>query len=195
MAKQAEVSITGLKRNEVTIGVKGTTPLIVHRFAEKARKEMLDKQMKKARSGKEAKDPNKDYLGSIYFLEDKKRSGFPAVGFKAAMVRAGKQLGYTMTDLRGMFFVKADEGDLIQIHGDHRMREDIVRLNGGTSDIRFRAEYPEWNADITIQYNANAISAEELVKLVEVAGFACGIGEWRPEKSNTGSFGLFEIDN
>ena len=35
----------------------------------------------------------------------------------------------------------------------------------------------------------------ELVKLVEVAGFACGIGEWRPEKSNTGSFGLFEIDN
>lgn len=195
MTKQNEISITGLKRNEVTINVKGTTPLIVHRFAEKARKEMLDKQMKKARTGKEAKDPEKDYLGSLYFLEDGKQTGFPAVGFKAAMVRAGKQLGYTMTDLRGMFFVKPDEGDLIKIHGDHHMREDIVRLNGGTSDIRFRAEYSEWKANITIQYNANAISAEELVQLIEVAGFACGIGEWRPEKSNTGSFGLFQIEN
>ena len=195
MAKQAEVNIEGLKRNEVTISIKGTAPLIVHKFAEKAKKMMLDKQMKKAVNGKEAKDPEADYQGSIYYFDDGKRTGFPAVGFKAAMVRAGKQLGHAMTDLRGMFFVLPDEGDLVEIHGEHRMREDMVRLNGGTADIRFRAEYPVWGADLTIQYNANAISAEQIAKLLEVAGFACGIGEWRPEKSNTGSYGLFHIDN
>jgi len=194
MAKQAEVNITGLERNEVTFGVKGTAPLIVHKWNQKAKQEMLNKQMKKASSGKAAKDPEADYLGSIYFFEDGKRTGFPAVAFKSAMVRAGKQLGYAMTDLRGMFFVLADEGDLVEIHGEHRMREDMVRLNGGTSDIRFRGEYPSWGADLTIQYNANAISAEQVAKLLEIAGFACGIGEWRPEKSNTGSYGLFSIE-
>ncbi|KKL28914.1 hypothetical protein LCGC14_2370360, partial [marine sediment metagenome] len=102
-----------------------------------------------AKSGKEAKDPEADYLATIYFLEDGKRTGFPAVGFKSAMVRAGKQLGYVMADLKGMFFVKPDEGDLVEIHGKHRLREDMVRIGMGTSDIRFRAEYPTWNADIT----------------------------------------------
>ncbi|HDY66589.1 MAG TPA: hypothetical protein ENH85_02230 [Candidatus Scalindua sp.] len=195
MAKRAEVSITGLKKNEVTISIKGTAPLITHKWSEKAKRQMLDKQMKKAKSGKEAKDPEADYLATIYFLEDGKRTGFPAVGFKSAMVRAGKQLGYVMADLKGMFFVKPDEGDLVEIHGKHRLREDMVRIGMGTSDIRFRAEYPTWNADITVLYNSSAISAEELAKLLEVAGFACGIGEWRPEKSASGSYGLFEIAN
>ena len=195
MAKQAEVSITGLKKSEVTISIKGTTPLITHKWSEKAKRQMLDKQMKKAKNGKEAKDPEADYLATIYFLDDGVRSGFPAVGFKSAMVRAGKQLGYVMADLKGMFFVLPDEGDLIEIQGEHRMREDMVRIGMGTSDIRFRAEYPFWKSDITILYNSSAISAEEIAKLLEVAGFACGIGEWRPEKSASGSFGLFEIDN
>jgi len=28
---------------------------------------------------------------------------------------------------------------------------------------------------------------------LSIAGFSCGIGEWRPEKSNSGSYGLFEL--
>jgi len=188
-----QVSIEGIKEEFLQIKIEGTAPLIVHRFSEKAKRQILDKQLKKAKTGKEARDPKADYHGSIYYFEDNEKTGFPAVGFKAAMVRAGKQLDYTMTDLRGMFFVVPDEGDLVEIIGKHRMREDMVRIGQGTSDLRFRAEYPIWSATITIRYNARAISEEELVKLIEQAGFSCGIGEWRPEKSNTGNFGTFKI--
>ena len=194
--KQTETTIEIPKVEIATVKfrVRGITPLIVSRFSEKAKQMMLEKQMKKASAGKEAKNPEEQYENSLYKFADGKRTGFPAVGFKAAMVRGGKQLGFTMTDLRGRFHVMADEGDLVEIHGEPHPREDMVRLATGVADIRFRGEYyAGWEAELTIQYFKNAISAEQLAQLISIAGFSCGIGEWRPEKSNSGSFGLFEL--
>jgi len=188
-----QISIEGVNVEFLQVKIEGTSPLIVNNFSQKAKNQILDKQMKKAKTGKEAKDPQADYKGSLYLFKDKKRTGFVSRGFKAAMVRAGKQLDYTMTDLRGRFFIVPDEGDLTEIKGKHRMREDRVTIGNGITDIRFRAEYPDWNAVLTIRFNSRAISEEELVKLVEQAGFSCGIGEWRPEKSNSGSYGTFKI--
>ena len=193
--KTENTIIPMMEKKTVTFKIKGVTPLIMNQFPEKARRKMLEKQMKKATKGMEAKDPDAMYKGSLYLLGDGKTPGFPAVGFKASMVRAGKQLGMNMTDTRGRFHVLADEGDLVKIEGEHHMREDVVRLESGVVDIRFRAEFSQWKAEIKIIYNVHAISEEQLLKLIEVAGFSCGIGEWRPEKSNSGSYGLFEIDN
>ena len=194
--KQEEIiAIPKIEIDVVKFKVRGITPLIVSKFSEKAKQMMLDKQMKKASAGKEAKDPQKQYEESLYRFSDG-RTGFPAVGFKAAMVRAGKQLGMVMTNLRGQFHVLAEDDDLIEIKGEQHIREDMVRLATGVADIRFRGEYSiGWTADITIQYFKNAISLEQLAQLVVLAGFSCGIGEWRPEKSNSGSYGLFELVN
>lgn len=194
--KQTEttIEIPKVEIAMVKFRVRGITPLIVSRFSEKAKLMMLEKQMKKASAGKEAKNPVEQYENSLYKFADGKRTGFPAVGFKAAMVRGGKQLGLTMTDLRGRFHVMADEGDLVEIHGEPHMREDMVRLATGVADVRFRGEYNVgWEAELVIQYFKNAISAEQLAQLISIAGFSCGIGEWRPEKSNSGSYGLFEL--
>ena len=141
--KQTEnvITIPKIEIEVVKFKVRGITPLIVSKFSEKAKQMMLDKQMKKASAGKEAKDPQQQYEESLYKFADGKHTGFPAVGFKAAMVRAGKQLGMVMTDLRGRFHVMAEEGDLIQIMGEPHIREDMVRLATGVADIRFRGEY------------------------------------------------------
>lgn len=189
---EKSISLPQLDIRQASFKIKGVTPLIVNRFDEKAQKMILDKQTKKATKGREAKNPEQQYKDSLYKIGTKK-TGFPAVGFKAAMVRGGKQLGLTMTDLRGMFHVAADDGDLVEIKGKHRMRKDMVRLATGVADIRFRAEYPSWEADLTISYNSAVISEEQLANLIRQAGFSCGIGEWRPEKSNSGSFGLFNL--
>ena len=197
--KKAESDVIAIPKIEIDVvkfKVRGITPLIVSKFSEKAKQMMLDRQMKKASAGKEAKDPQKQYEESLYRFADGKRTGFPAVGFKAAMVRAGKQLGMVMTDLRGRFHVMAEECDLIEIKGEPHIREDMVRLATGVADIRFRGEYSAgWEAEIAIQYFKNAISKEQLAQLVVLAGFSCGIGEWRPERSNSGSYGLFELVN
>ena len=150
--QQQPVTIPSMDKRNVSFQIKGVSPLIVSRFPEKAKQMMLEKQMKKATKGKEAKDPQAMYMSSLYLFSDGKTPGFPAVGFKSSMVRAGKQMGLNMTDTRGKFHVCADEGDLVKIEGDHRMREDMVRLQSGVSDIRFRAEFPVWTATIKIIY-------------------------------------------
>jgi hypothetical protein len=191
--KDLVLDIPELKIRQATFMIKGKTPLIMNRFDEKMQGKMLEKQMGKASEGKTLKDPEDLYKRSIYWFADGKRSGFPAVGFKAAMTRAGKQLGLNMTDTRGKFHIIGDENELVEIKGKHQMRSDMVRLQTGVADIRFRACYPEWSAAVTISYNENAITKEQLANLLRVAGFACGIGEWRPEKSNSGSYGLFDL--
>jgi hypothetical protein len=173
----------------IVVPVVGTAPLIVHKWSEKAKKEMRDKQTGKAKAPKAAKDPQQDFEDSLYRTSD--GYGFPAVAFKAAAVRAGTLLGMKMTETRQMFFVVPDEGDLIRIDGTPEMREDMVRLNGSTADIRYRGEFKSWTAELTIQHNSDLITAEQLVNLIEAAGFSVGVGEWRPEKN--GHFGRFAV--
>jgi hypothetical protein len=173
---------------EVTFRITGISPLICHRWSEKAKKEMLNKQMKKAAPAKAAKDPTADYLESLYPLEHGDGYGFPAIGFKAAMVRAGTYLDLKMTFLRGAFHVP---GELVKIEGEPKMREDMVRLQGSTADIRYRGEFFPWAAELPIIFNARVISAEQLANLVLTAGFSVGVGEWRPERD--GSYGMWEM--
>jgi len=93
-----------------------------------------------------------------------------------------------MTEARGAFFIM---GDIIPIVGEHKMREDIVRLNGRTADLRYRAEYPEWQITFIVNYNPDIIGVDSIINLLEVAGFHVGIGDWRPEKN--GTHGMFHV--
>ena len=187
MADSNTVVLPELRLRRLLIEVKGTAPLIVNRFSEKARQMMLDKQTKKASAGKEAKDPEAQYKASLYELPEG-GYGFPAAGFKAASVRAGTYADEKMTFLRGAYHV---DGDMVPIKGEPTMREDTVRLQGKTADIRFRGEFKDWSAVIPVTVNETAISIDQVVNLFRIAGFAVGIGEWRPEKN--GAYGRFEV--
>lgn len=175
-----------VRRLEITL--VGDSPLISHKWSEKAKKEMLDKQMKRAKAAKEAKDPEKDYRDSLYEHPDG-GYGFPCVAFKAAAVGACRfSDGIKMTEARGAFHVS---GELAKIDGEPSMREDMVRVGMGTADIRYRGEFKTWRTTLTIEYNANALSVEQIINLFNIAGFGVGVGEWRPEKD--GQYGRFHV--
>lgn len=173
----------------VGVTVVGTSALVCHRFSEKARKQILDKQMGKASAGRENKDPDEDYRQSMYIMPNGK-PGFPTIAFKCAMVTACTSFGKLISKVqaRQAFHVA---GELVEIQGDPVMREDMVRLNGKTADVRHRAQFTEWAVTLTIRYNARVLSAEQLVNLLNTAGFGVGVGEWRPEKN--GQFGTFAV--
>jgi hypothetical protein len=181
------VALPAMELRTIDLKIKGTSALISHRWSDKAKKQMLDKQTKKASVGKKAKDPEEDYEQSLYHL-DGGGFGFPSVAFKAAAVRAGTYSEQKMTFLRGAFHVL---GEFVKIEGNPRPREDMVRLQSGVADIRYRAEFPEWTATLPIKFNTRAISLEMLVNLFRIAGFSVGVGEWRPERD--GSYGMFEV--
>lgn len=183
-----EVKLAGLAIDGLRLRLVGTSALIVHKWSEKAKKQMLDKQMKRASQGKAAKDPEQDYRESLYIRDDGSY-GFPAVAFKAAAVRAGTYCDMKMVFLRGAFHV---EGDLVLIEGEPEPREDMVRVGMGTADIRYRPQFPKWATELDVTFNNRALTAEQILNLFEIAGFAVGVGEWRPEKD--GQFGRFRVE-
>lgn len=204
-----------------TVSIVGDSPLIVHAWSEKAKKEMLDKQMKKASKGKEAKNPVRDFLDALYWLDDngnhidvpdelkdatpdtdpeeimnvlrKGRYGFPACAFKASAIDAGYQQGVIAkkTTARGAFHII---GEFAVIEGIPEMREDMVQIGGisKVADIRYRPEFKNWRTKLTIRYNKNAISPEQILNLLNYGGFSNGVGEWRP--SRDGAFGTFHCE-
>lgn len=213
------ITIPAITLNTITLRVVGDSPLIVHNWSKKAKQEMLDKQMKKASTGKKAKVPAADFIESLYWLDEnnfeigvpeslqnitndtpyedimaevvKGRFGFKSCAFKASAIDAGYQQGILAkkTTARGAFHII---GDFVKIEGIPEMREDMVKIAMGTSDIRYRAEFKTWSAELTIRYNPVAISAEQIINLLNYGGFANGVGEWRPSKD--GSFGTFHVE-
>jgi len=171
----------------LTIEVVGTSPLICHRWSDSMREQIRAKQTKAASRGREAKDPDRDFRESLYVHPDG-GFGFPAVAFKAAAVRAGTYADMKMTFLRGAFHV---QGELVPIVGDPERREDMVRLQGSTADIRYRGQFPVWSAQVPVLLNVAALSIEQLANLFVIAGFAVGVGDWRPERN--GQYGRFEV--
>jgi hypothetical protein len=169
------------------VEVVGTSPLICHRWSDCMREQIRAKQTKAATRAREAKDPDRDYRESLYAHPDG-GYGFPAVAFKAAAVRAGTYADLKMTFLRGASHV---QGEFVRIVGEPEMREDMVRLQGSTADIRYRGQFPTWSAHVPVLLNVAALSVEQLANLFVIAGFAVGVGDWRPEKN--GQYGRFEV--
>ena len=196
------VSIPEIQIKTFTLKLIGDSPLITHAWNEKAKRMMLEKQMKAATSGRTAKDPYEDFFDSLYWLSErpakttiedvaKGRFGFPTTAFKAAAIDAGYQQGILekKTTARGAFHII---GEFAEIEGDKpEMREDMVRIGQGTADIRYRGEFKHWSVTLHIRYNPMAMSVAQIINLFNVGGFSNGVGEWRPAKD--GSYGTFHV--
>ena len=187
--KIVPIQLPKLDVRVITVKIVGDAPLICHKWSEKAKKQILDKQTGKASAGRELKNPEQDFEDSLYEFPGG-GYGFPAIAFKNAAVTACTSLGKSITKVaaRQAFHIC---GELVKIEGTPAPREDMVRVGMGTADIRYRGEFPEWSCTLTIRYNARVLTAEQISNMLNTAGFAVGVGEWRSEKD--GSFGLFHV--
>ena len=206
--EKTEVVIPAIDIRLATIKIVGDSPLIMHAWSDKAKQMILDKQMKKAKSkGHDAKKPVEDFINSMYWMSGKPTAYteeafaeaiengakfcFPTTAFKASAVSAAYRAGVTtnMVAMNGAFHI---DGEFTEIHGIPHIREDMVRIAMGGTDIRFRGQFDQWSAIFTAKYNAAVLSLEQLINMFNLGGFACGLGEWRPEKG--GTFGMYHVE-
>lgn len=212
--KETEViEIRPLDIKRVKVRITGDTPLIVHAWSEKAKRQMLEAQMKTTKTkAKEVRDPFDDFIQSLYWLEGKPEEstpdafedainngakwGFPVGAIKQAGNSAAYRLGWVKNQmqLRGSYFLQTEFGDMAEIKGSiPEIREDMVRIGMGSADLRYRGEFKNWYMDMTLEYNASGdMTLEQILNVINAGGYTCGIGEWRPEKD--GSFGKYHIE-
>lgn len=214
----ATVTIPKLRVRTIEVKIVGKSPLIIHAWSAKAVKMMLDKQMGKSSAGREKKNPIEDFKGSLYYLPNKAGFGIPAPSFKAAIVSAANDVDMKMTEVKRALHVSSYHVPIVaeplpkelwsdddheyakQIEFEHKfgcsMRRDMVRLESGVADVRFRGSWPNWKCTLQVEYNEAVLTAEQVVNLISAAGYGCGIGEWRPSSPNvrSGEFGRFSVE-
>lgn len=194
--KKKDVKLPALQIQRMTVKVKSLSPLIVNAFSVKSKEEMAAKQQKQARLAKEAKDPVACFNAARYVVNGK--DCVTAITVKKAIMTAATFADEFKSHIGMALFVRGSEsnGDFIPIKSAKpRMREDVVRVGAmtKTADLRYRPEYVDWKMEFVVEFNARVLTAEQVLNLVSIAGFSCGICEWRPQKGG-GDYGRFELD-
>lgn len=187
MPEKTKVEIPKIDIRKLTVTLVGDSPLVCHRISERAINAVLAKQLKKPKKGREAKDPKRDYKDSMY-LNASGKPVFPTIAFKKAAVDACTFLQMTKAFARGMFHTT---NEFTLIRGRPKMRRDFLPVGMGGRDVRFRAEFTKWEVELTLIYNATVVSPGQIINLLNIAGYAIGVGEHRPQKN--GSWGMFHV--
>ena len=194
--------------NRFQLWIVGDTPLIVHAWSEKAKRQMLEKQVKATKPGKEARDPQGDFVSSLYEMGEGSY-GFPATGIKNCILSAAhKDKGLARTAVMAALWIDADmvrtrpalagavcDMPLIRIFGGQpEMREDMVKIGSGlnkTANLAYRGQFTVWAMRVTGRVNSTVITPEALAFIIQESGMASGLGEWRNERK--GMFGAFHL--
>ncbi len=180
-----------------TLSIKGTAPFVQHKFSQKARLAMMEKMStpaaaKKSKSVRAVRDYDNEFVEAQHISTDG-WVGIPCPAFRAAMIDACRLAGLVMTKAKMSVFVipdgfdKDDGTPLVRLYSTKgpEKHEGLVRLETGVADVRIRPMWREWAAQVTIEYDADMITGESVINLLDRAGRQVGVGEGRPFSKNS----------
>jgi len=192
MAKQT-VNFKPLKIGTIKVKIKGKSPFlaepmdmtVVERYDKKKSNQVCDKD-----DISEEDKVKKKY----YFTKDGK-IGIPTRSFYNAMIKASsyffdKSAGGMRNVKEGVTVV----GDIMPLKfSSQEVLTHWGRTSGMTKSPRkiMRNAFNDWSCTLTIEYNQSQMSVEQIINILNWAGFHIGVGAFRKEK--TGNYGSFEV--
>ena len=199
MAKKETLEIEALSLDtaEITFNVVGETPLIPHRFASKAWKELLLPSRRKNAAEKVMTlkhDPLKEYQECFYVNRDKSAPTMfhlPTGMFHQALGRAAIDIpGVAKSETLRLVSVVTPT---VFLYGVPMLGMDMVRQAGMTRapDVRTRPYFNEWALSLTFRFVRGLITERQIAHLFGAAGLIVGVADWRGEKG--GSYGRFRL--
>ena len=196
------IVISPLNMRTAEFCLKGTAPLVLHKFTLKALLELIQKQQEgdSPNKKKKAKDP-RDF--ALEYLQARHIStagwdGIPASAFRSAMIEACRVAGFKMTVAKMAVFVDADGYDIsepaplvkIVSPAGPTCLKSMTRIGVGqnkTTTITVRPMWMEWGVRLRVSFDADQFSLEDVAELLKHAGAQNGVGEGRPNsKTSTG---------
>ena len=207
-AKTTEsVKLKPINRRLVTVRLVGVSPLICHKWSEKAKRQIREKQQEgKKTKARDLRDPEQEAKDATYWADAKCTDpGVPAIAIKSAVIEAAhNDLGYPKTLLRKSMFIYPMGRDVVipleASNGSGKGKapkgvttEDMVRVGQDSTDMRYRPYFYDWAVTAQWEVDADLLQVQDLLILLDRAGFGVGICEWRPEKG--GEYGRFRVDD
>jgi len=226
-AKKEQEMIIKINRPQITkanITIVGETPLIVHAWGEKAKKEMLDAQQKKKvdKKAKEIRDPFAEFMDALYWITPKPEEKTPEAFEKAVM--EGAKFGFPITAIKqaalsacyragiipnqmGMkctFYLNAKEGlnpgtgsELAVIDTDEPpvFREDMVKIGGMTKVADLRYRPAFTNWKIRLQISLIEVGTFNMESIINAIDMGGFMnGIGEWRMERDGEFGRFHVE-
>jgi hypothetical protein len=204
--KDGKENLAILPPNFVTASfkIRGNSPYVQNKFSKKAREQMKETQEAGSVAKKGKKRQPKDFTECYeqsYHRSTDGWYGIPAPAFRCGLVSACKISGFAMTKAKLSLFTIADGFDeddgtpLVKItKGKPEYCEHTVRIQQ-TTDIRARAMWKEgWEANVTVKFDADQFSLEDVANLMLRVGMQVGVGEGRPDSRTSCGMGWGTFD-
>ena len=187
------VKLESLNLDTIKVPIKGKTPLLMDKMSEETKQEILAKQTGITRSNKKkVRDTKEESLAAIHMTSNGK-IGFPSAGFKKGMMDCTSFVGdkfFSKKLVQGIMIVNAEEG-LIPL----KFKKQDILEHTVKGQTKFTPQFHDWSCELIIHYDQNNLGNEDIIRLLNYAGFYTGIGAWRPRGRDGGSgeFGMYEV--
>lgn len=191
------IEIAEIRMAEARFNIMGVSPLIMHRFSQKAWQELTLPKIRSNRAGLQQTlkhDLLAEYRGAFYRNRDPKAPTFfhvPNGAFHAAISDVALDLAGPKKAQMERLTQITDVN--IHLYGVPEMYCAMVRNSdqNRTPDVRTRPIFPQWGCTITVQFLQGALTERSIAHLVSAAGLLRGVGDWRPQKG--GPFGRYKL--
>lgn len=171
-----------MKNNRIHVSIKGTSPLLMHRFP-LVPVEAIDKMSAQEQAEVAA---YRDEKGSLFI---------PGVNLQRALVSAavfskGKGRASLQKPVAACVFVLSDQLDLGAKDYAIDSRAVVIAATKGRI-VRHRPRLNDWGVSFQLEFDSTLIKETELRRVVDDTGSRVGLLDFRPEKK--GPFGRFMV--
>jgi len=195
--EQGEVVIEKMTVGEVSLWIKGQTPMIYNSMSAKVMHDLLMPKGRKTAADKAQNlkhDPIEEFRASVYRAREKGPTTlvFPCGALKSAMCNAALEIpGAKKAQIGRLVWV---QGETVNVYGVPQMLMSVVRSAdmNRTPDVRTRAILPEWCCKVTVRFVMPTMNETTVARLLETAGLVIGLGDFRQEKGK-GNYGQFAL--
>lgn len=193
MAKET-INLKKLELGHIKIKIKGNSPYL----PEPMDMAVLERynSIKSKKSYTKDDIPEEEKVKAKFYYDENGKPGIPSRAFYNSMIRASSYLFEIKQG--GMRNIK--EG--VTVMGDvlplKFKKQKVITHWGRTAGMKgsprkiMRNAFYDWEITLDVQYNKANLSAEQIINVLNWAGFHIGVGGFRKEK--TGNFGSFEVD-
>jgi hypothetical protein len=207
--KKSPLTIKPPNFQRASFRIKGLpgVPLVIHRKSAKFKAEFIQKMEgtlnTKGKRNREPKDTNVTYEECRYRAKDGGWDGFHAGALRNALISACRLVNFKMTLAKLSIFIVADGVDelepqipLVRIYGEPVKQEDWANVETGQPYVTVRPAFFNWYANVTVRWDADQFSLEDVINLLSRVGLQVGLCEGRPDSKNSAGmgWGLFEVE-
>jgi len=181
----------------VNLKIEGVTPLLVHKFSERAESEVTT-NIRGSSLGKERGTP-KEQAESVAYRNKEKRLYIPASNLYRSLIEAGKfhkNGKKTVTTQKnslvpaGVSLIGNEDLPLTPQDYEVDSRPVVIPSTGGRI-MRHRPRWDKWSLSFSIIINEEIFTETFVRQLVDDAGQKIGLGDFRPDRK--GLFGQFRV--